>query len=86
MGAAYLKGNENSNVALTIGSGSTHCIGKVAFDSAALAHAVVNRYQYSVAEKRTLYRCRKCGKWHVGREGWMSGVSKDYHKMVRKER
>lgn len=46
------------------------CAGKVAFASAALAHALQQRRRRN-GRKGTFrdnepYRCQHCGKWHIG--------------------
>lgn len=41
------------------------CKGKIAFDSAKLAHLIVRREQ-DTRGKRQVYRCRYCGLYHIG--------------------
>lgn len=54
----------------------SQCAGKVAFDSAALAHEIAKkrssrrRGKDRKREPRVVYRCRWCGKWHLGQELW----------------
>lgn len=70
MGAAYLKGPD---IRAPLVRGDPHCIGKVKFASAALAHAVARRRsgrkEGDYGGERSgqePYRCVTCGHWHVG--------------------
>ncbi len=62
MSAAYLK----APWALPSTQIPFWCAGKVAFDSAILAHAAAIRRRDCPREH---YRCRGCGKFHVGSLG-----------------
>lgn len=42
----------------------SQCIGKVAFETKALARAVARRERKGITYEA--YACKACGKWHVG--------------------
>lgn len=42
------------------------CTGKIAFDSPALAREVAQRSRRKHHAAVQPYRCKHCGKWHVG--------------------
>lgn len=47
----------------------TKCQGKEPFESRAIAEAVARR------RRNSTYKCKGCGKWHVGSTEWFVGKS-----------
>ena len=70
MPPAYLKGPK---IAIRHTAFPVSCVGKVAFDIPAQAAEVTRRsgghHHNDDAKPRCHYRCRFCGKWHVGTVG-----------------
>lgn len=62
---------------------TAYCGGKAAFVSPAMAQLVLDRTPHI---DRQAYRCRNCGKWHLGRtKGDISGVAQARRELIRKE-
>lgn len=60
------------------------CAGKQAFDSEALARAVASRRKRGHTYEH--YRCKECGKWHVGNHtGYVQTAKTAKPKAVRDE-
>ena len=43
-----------------------HCEGKVAFESFKQANDIEKKRSKSKMLKRSVYKCKICGKWHLG--------------------
>lgn len=83
MTAAYLKAKIISS---KNSSKDFSCRGKARFESAVLAHAVVDRYPHA-REKRQPYHCKICGSYHIGtiKRGQGTQTKAAQAELIRKE-